>query len=345
VEFKTSSSPHLESVNSVSRMMRQVLLALIPGIAAATWFFGWGILINLVLATLLAVGFEAAILALRKRPIKPVISDCSAIVTAWLLVLALPPLAPWWLLTVGVFFAIVVAKQLYGGLGYNPFNPAMVGYVVLLISFPAPMTSWLTPASIADFHLGLWDSLQVVFSGTFPTGLDWDAVTAATPLDSIRSGLRQGQTISEIHKTVTFGLVAGEGWEWISAGYAVGGLWLLKRGIIGWQVPVSLLLALGMMAAAFSLYDPEYYSSPLYHLLGGGAMLGAFFIATDPVSGSTTPRGRLIFGAGVGILTFTIRSWGGYPDAIAFAVLLMNMAAPMIDEYTRPRIYGQNGRG
>ncbi len=341
MKFQTDSSPHIPPVNDVGRVMRQVLLALLPGIAVATWYFGWGLLVNLWLATLLAVGFEAAVLALRKRPIRPIIGDWSAVVTAWLLVLALPPLAPWWLLTVGIFFAIVVAKQLYGGLGYNPFNPAMVGYVVLLIAFPAAMTSWIAPATIADVHLGLADTLRVVFLGQFPPGLDWDAITAATPLDAVRSGLRQGQTISQIHETVTFGLLAGEGWEWISLAFAAGGLWLLYKGIIPWQVPVALLATLGLLAAAFSLYDPEYYSSPLYHLLGGGAMLGAFFIATDPVSGSTTPVGRLIFGAGVGLLTFVIRSWGGYPDAIAFAVLLMNMAAPTIDAYTRPRVYGE----
>lgn len=344
MEFKTASSPHIDPVNDVGRIMRQVLLALLPGIAAATWFFGWGILINLSLATLLAVSFEAAVLKLRQRRIKPVISDYSAVVTAWLLVLALPPLAPWWLITVGVFFAIVVAKQLYGGLGYNPFNPAMVGYVVLLISFPAQMTSWVAPTTIADFHPGLLDSLRITFTGEFPVGLGWDAITAATPLDAVRSGLRQGQNISTIHHSVTFGLLAGEGWEWISFFFAVGGLWLLWRRIISWQTPVSMLFSLGILAALFSLYNPEYYSSPIYHLLGGGAMLGAFFIATDPVSGCTTPRGQLIFGAGVGIFTFVIRSWGGYPDAIAFGVLLMNMAAPMIDEYTRPRVYGEGRR-
>jgi len=341
VKFQIDSSPHLPPVNDVSRLMRQVLLALLPGIAVASWYFGWGVLINLVVATLLAVGFEALILAIRRRPVVPVISDYSAVVTAWLLVLALPPLAPWWLLTIGVFFAIVVAKQLYGGLGYNPFNPAMVGYVVLLISFPATMTNWMAPTTLADFHLGLSDALRVTFTGEFPPGLDWDAITAATPLDTVRSGLRLGESISEMQDQIPFGLLAGEGWEWISIAFLLGGLWLLWKGIIDWQVPVGLLAALGLLSAVFSLYDPEYFSSPLYQLLGGGAMLGAFFIATDPVSGSTTPLGRLLFGIGVGTITFVIRSWGGYPDGIAFGVLLMNMAAPMIDEYTRPRVYGE----
>jgi electron transport complex protein RnfD len=341
VKFQIDSSPHLPPVNDVGRIMRQVLLALLPGIAVATWFFGWGVLINLSLATVLALVFEAGVLALRKRPIRPIIGDFSAVVTAWLLVLALPPLAPWWLLTIGVFFAIVVAKQLYGGLGYNPFNPAMVGYVVLLISFPAAMTTWIAPHAITEVHLGLLDSLRVTFSGELPPGLSWDAITAATPLDTIRSGLRLGEPISEIQGKIAFGLLGGLGWEWISIAFLLGGLWMLWKGIISWQVPLGLLLMLGLLSAAFSLYDPEYYSSPLFHLLGGGTMLGAFFIATDPVSGSTTPLGRLLFGAGVGAITFSIRSWGGYPDAIAFGVLLMNMAAPMIDEYTRPRVYGE----
>ncbi len=341
MKFQIDSSPHLPPVNDVSRLMRQVLLALLPGIAVASWYFGWGVLINLVVATLLAVGFEALILVIRRRPVKPVIGDLSAVVTAWLLVLALPPLAPWWLLTIGVFFAIVVAKQLYGGLGYNPFNPAMVGYVVLLISFPAAMTSWMAPTTLVDFHLGLADALRVTFTGEFPPGLNWDAVTAATPLDTVRSGLRLGESISEMQDRIPLGLLAGEGWEWISIAFLLGGLWLLWKGIIDWQVPAGLLVTLGLLSAVFSLYDPEYFSTPLYHLLGGGVMLGAFFIATDPVSGSTTPLGRLLFGIGVGAITFVIRSWGGYPDGIAFAVLLMNMAAPMIDEYTRPRVYGE----
>ena len=342
MKFQIDSSPHLPPVNDVSRIMRQVLLALLPGIAVATWFFGWGVLINLFLATLLALAFEAGVLALRRRTIRPIIGDYSAVVTAWLLVLALPPLAPWWLLTIGVFFAIVVAKQLYGGLGYNPFNPAMVGYVVLLISFPAAMTTWIAPNTITELQLGLLDSLRVTFTGEFPPGLNWDAITAATPLDTIRSGLRLGEPISEIQGRITFGLLGGVGWEWISIAFLLGGLWMLWKGIISWQVPLGLVLTLGLLSAVFSLYDPEYYSSPLIHLLGGGTILGAFFIATDPVSGSTTPLGRLLFGAGVGAITFAIRSWGGYPDAIAFGVLLMNMAAPMIDEYTRPRVYGEH---
>lgn len=341
MKFQIDSSPHIPPTNDVSRLMRQVLLALIPGIAVATWYFGWGVLINLCLATLLAIGFEALILIIRRRPVLPIVGDYSAVVTAWLLVLALPPLAPWWLLTIGVFFAIVVAKQLYGGLGYNPFNPAMVGYVVLLISFPAAMTNWVTPTTLSDFQLGLADSLRITLTGEFPAGLSWDAITAATPLDTIRSGLRIGDSISDIQNKAEFGLLAGAGWKWISIAFLLGGLWMLWKGIIDWQVPVGLLATLALLSTAFSLYDPEYYSTPLYHLLGGGAMLGAFFIATDPVSGSTTPLGRLIFGIGVGAITFVIRSWGGYPDGIAFAVLLMNMAAPMIDEYTRPRVYGE----
>ena len=344
MKFQVDSSPHLAPVNDVGHVMRQVLLALLPGIAVATWYFGWGVLINLWLATLLAVAFEAGVLALRRRPIRPVIGDWSAVVTAWLLVLALPPLAPWWLLTIGVFFAIVVAKQLYGGLGYNPFNPAMIGYVVLLISFPAAMTNWVAPTTIADVHLGLLDSLRVTFTGALPAGIGWDAITTATPLDAVRSGLRQGETISEIQNSIAFGLLAGEGWEWMALAFAAGGLWMLRRGIIDWRTPTAVLGTLAALSAIFWLVDAEHYASPIQHLLGGGAMLGAFFIATDPVSGSTTPTGRLIFGAGVGLLTFVIRSWGGYPDAIAFAVLLMNMAAPTIDAYTRPRVYGEDSR-
>ena len=344
MKFQVDSSPHLPPVNDVAQVMRQVLAALLPGIAVATWYFGWGVLINLWLGTLFAVAFEAGVLLLRKRPLRPVLGDWSAVVTAWLLALALPPLAPWWLLAVGMFFAIVIAKQLYGGLGFNPFNPAMVGYVVLLISFPAAMTNWLAPVTLTDIHLGLLDSLRATFTGALPPDLSWDAITTATPLDVVRSGLRQGATLDRIQDQIPAGMLAGEGWEWTALAFAAGGLWLLRRGIIDWRIPVSLLTTMAALATLFWLYDPMHYSSPIYHLLGGGAMLGAFFIATDPVSGSATPTGRLIFGAGVGLLTFSIRNWGGYPDAIAFAVLLMNMAAPTIDAYTRPRVYGEERR-
>ena len=341
MEFNTSSSPYPGVNTDVSRIMRQVLYALVPGTLAAIGFFGWGILINVLLATGFAVAMEAAALKLRHKPIAPALADNSAILTGWLFALALPPLAPWWLIFVGIFFAIVVAKQLYGGLGYNPFNPAMVGYVVLLISFPVQMTSWLPPIMLAEHSFNLFQSLGIVFSGHLPADLSWDAITMATPLDTVKTEARLHSTISEIRANPLFGNYSGKGWEWVANGFAVGGFWLIYKRIIPWQIPLTLLLALGIPAGILYLSNPDHFASPAFHIFSGGAMLGAFFIATDPVSGSATPKGRIIFAAGAGLLTFIIRNWGGYPDAIAFSILLMNMATPVIDQYTQPRVFGK----
>ena len=342
MRFPTVSSPHHTPAKSVSRVMGAVILALLPGSAAATWFFGWGVLINIVLAVIFAVGLEALMLALRKRPIKPFVTDYSAVLTAWLFALAMPPLTEWWITFIGIFFAIVVAKQLYGGLGYNPFNPAMVGYVVVLISFPREMTLWLPPEMLAETRFDFLQALAVVFTGSLPAGLSWDAITMATPLDLMKTELGLNRTIEEIRQNPLFGDFSGQGWEWIANWYAIGGFWLLFRRTIAWQIPVSMLGSLAIIAGLFWWADPDTHASPMFHIFSGGAIIGAFFIATDPVSASTTPRGRLIYGAGIGVLTYVIRTWGGYPDGIAFAVLLMNMAAPTIDYYTKPRVFGED---
>ena len=330
------SSPHFGLTDDVSLMMRKVLLALLPGIAAAVWVFGWGILVNCLIATVTAVAAEAGMLALRRRPARSALGDGSAVVTGLLLALALPPLAPWWIPVVGSAFAIVVAKQLYGGLGYNPFNPAMVGYVVLLISFPLELARWTPPFQPLD----LTDTLALVFTGRLPDGLGIDGLTQATPMDAVKTQIGLNLTISELSERGLFGHFGARGWEWINLGYLLGGLWLLKVRTIQWQIPTGTLAALFCMALVFYAVDPDTFASPTFQLSSGASMLGAFFIATDPVSACTTPRGRLIFGAGIGILTFLIRTWGGYPDGMAFAVLLMNMAAPTIDHYTQPRVFG-----
>jgi electron transport complex protein RnfD len=313
---------------------------MVPGITALVWFFGWGILINLALATVMALGAEAAMLAARSKPLALHLGDYSAVVTAWLLAVALPPLAPWWMTVIGILAAIVVAKHLYGGLGYNPFNPAMIGYVVLLISFPREMSAWLIPHGIGQPHaLSLLDTLQIIFGGA--GSLPIDALTGATPLDVLRTQLGLGQTVAEIRNSPVFGIVAGRGWEWATAGFLTGGLWLIYTRTAAWQIPAGLLGGLAVMATAFYLIDPQHYAPPWFHLWSGAAIFGAFFIATDPVTASTTPRGRLIYGAGIGILIYLIRGFGGYPDGVAFSVLLMNIAAPTIDLYTRPRVFGE----
>jgi electron transport complex protein RnfD len=340
-EFATRSSPHLAGPQSVTRVMGLVLLALVPGTLAMFWYFGWGVIINILLATGSAVAAEAIVLRLRGRAVGDALIDLSAVVTAWLLALALPPLLPWWQTVLGSVFAIVFVKQLYGGIGFNPFNPAMAGYVLLLVSFPVTMTRWLPPEVISGQALTLSDSLTIIFSGMPPQDMTWDALSAATPLDQMRSELDQHRMISEIRSSPLWGDFGGRGWEWVANWFLIGGLFLLWRGVINWRIPVSMLGSLLLIAGIFWAIDPETHPFPAFHLFSGAAILGAFFIATDPVSGSTTPRGQLIFGASIGALVFIIRTWGGYPDAVAFAVLLMNMAAPTIDYYTQPRVFGQ----
>jgi electron transport complex protein RnfD len=343
--FSTSSSPHLSGPQSVTRVMGLVLLALVPGTLAMLWYFGWGILINLVIAVTTTVLAEAAVLHLRGRELGPTLADLSAVVTGWLLALALPPLLPWWQTVLGSAFAILIAKQLFGGIGYNPFNPAMAGYVLLLVSFPASMTRWLPPEAISGDSLALADSLHVIFRGTPPLGETWDTITSATPLDQMRTELSRNRMISEIRQSPLWGDFGGRGWEWIGNWFLLGGLFLIWRRVISWRIPASMLGALLLIAGLFWATDPETHPFPAFHLFSGGAILGAFFIATDPVSACTTPRGQLIFGALIGLFVFIIRTWGGYPDAVAFAVLLLNMAAPTIDYYTQPRIFGQRGGG
>ena len=339
--FKTSGAPHMPPQTTVAAVMLQVLLALIPGVLAYAWFFGPGILIQIILATLFALLFEGLMLRLRGRPLKPFINDYSAVVTAVLFALCIPPLAPWWISCIAMLFAIGFAKHLYGGLGQNVFNPAMIGYVVVLISFPQVMTAWLPPATLSDNSLSLVDCLITIFTGQVPLTGGWDAVTQSTPLDTLKTGLESGRMVSEIRLSSIFGDYGGLGWEWVANWFALGGFFLLYKRVISWQVPVAVIGSVIILSLPIWLADPDSNPMPLEHLFSGAIVLAAFFIATDPVSGCVSNRGRLIFGAGVGIITLVIRRWGGYPDGVAFAVLLMNMAAPLIDRYTRPRMYGE----
>ncbi|ROR35053.1 electron transport complex subunit RsxD [Inmirania thermothiophila] len=341
MRFPTPSSPHLHGPASVTRLMGRVLLALVPGAAAATWLYGPGVPVQIALAAVTAVACEAAMLRLRGRPLRPFLTDLSAVLTGVLLALALPPTAPWWIAVVGAAFAIVVAKHLYGGLGYNPFNPAMVGFVVLIIAFPREMTAWPAPTILAPLPLAPGEVLRLIFGGTPPSGLGLDAITMATPLDEVRTALTLDKAVPEVLSGAAYGLLGGAAWQWVALAYLAGGLYLAARRLIAWQIPAGMLGALAGLATVFHLLDPARYAGPLFHLFSGAAMLGAFFIATDPVTASTTPRGRLLFGAGVGAITYVIRTWGGFPDGVAFAVLLMNMAAPTIDQYTRPRVFGE----
>lgn len=334
------SSPFLSGTNRVTLQMLQLLLALVPAVIGIVYFFGPSVLITMTLAIVVALLAEALMLKLRNRPLKPFLTDGSAIVTAVLLAIALPPLAPWWLITVGILFAIIFAKHLYGGLGYNPFNPAMVAYVVLLISFPLEMTTWLPVSALSEHPLDFTSAFQVIFTGQISAGIGIDALSGATPLDAMKTQIGLLQSPSDIIQQPLFGLFGGKGWEWINVLFAVGGLYLIYRRVISWHIPVAMLTSLVIISAITCFVSPESSGSPLFHLLSGGTMLGAFFIATDPITASTTVKGRIVFGAGVGVLTYIIRVWGGYPDGIAFAVLLMNMMVPLIDYYTQPKVYG-----
>ena len=339
-EFRTAPAPHMLGADPVPRVMRDVLLGLIPAVLVHAWFFGAGLLVNIVLATLVAVGAEAAIMKARGRDVALYVGDLSAVVTAALLVFALPPVIPWYVTVTGALFAIVIAKHLYGGLGFNPFNPAMAGYVVLLIAFPVPLSDlWLLPRGVGE-GLGTGETLAAIFTGAAPAS-GWDAVTAATPLDRVQSNLSRGLMMSEIVSDPVMTTRVVSAWLWINLAVLAGGVFLLARGVVRWHIPGSVLLGLAATATVFYMVNPDHYASPWLHLTGGATMLCAFFIATDPVSAATSTRGRLIYGAGIGVLMYVIRTWGAYPDGVGFAILLMNMAVPAIDYFTIPRAYGE----
>ncbi|MCB1958030.1 MAG: RnfABCDGE type electron transport complex subunit D [Rhodocyclaceae bacterium] len=326
-------SPYLREARSVRQIMLHVLLALLPGVLAWTWQFGIGILVQIGLASLTAVAAESLMLHLRGRPVAMYVTDLSAVVTAWLIALTLPSIAPWWIVVVATLAAIVVAKHLYGGLGQNPFNPAMVAFCLMIVAFPALMSQW--PAAGLDVS----QQLDLIFGGH----RQLDAITAATPLDALRTGLREGGAdarVAEILQGSAFGAVGGRGWEWVVAGFGLGGLYLIWQRIITWHLPVAFLATMAAISLLLWGMHPERFASPLLHLASGGTMLAAFFIVTDPVSGATTPRGKLVFAGGAAFIAYLIRSFGNYPDGIAFAVLLMNICVPLIDMHTQPPVFG-----
>jgi electron transport complex protein RnfD len=344
MEFEVAPAPHSRPLESVPLVMRRVLYALAPAAIAYVWFFGTGFIVNLAIASLAALLTEGAILKLRGRSTRHSLRDGSALVTAALLAFAIPPFVPWWIPAFGSVAAIAIAKQLYGGLGKNFFNPAMVGYALLLISFPVEMTQWVPPrmGDIDYVRLTFMQNLTYSVTGELPPELAMDAVTRATPLDLVKEGVRGGQAFRAIRGGSLFGDFGGRGWEWINNFIALGGFYLLYMGVIRWHIPVAMLAGVLIPSTVLYLVDPDGFASPGFHLFSGATLLGAFFIATDPVSGAASERGRLVFGGGIGLLTYAIRTWGGYPDGVAFAVLLMNAAVPLIDRYTRPRIYGRD---
>ena len=346
--FKRSPSPHIKQNITVQDMMYKVLYALVPGTLASIYFFGWGVVFNLMIAISVCLAAEAIILKLRRRDVTDTLLDGSALLTACLLALALPSLAPWWITVIASISAIAVAKHLYGGLGFNPFNPAMVGYIVVMISFPLEMTLWSTPLGVGDGWPDFMTTFNWVFLGVLPYGETIDSISMATPIDLIKTQLNQFHDVAETRSNVEysplFSSISGTGWQWVNILFLGGGIWLVKKNVADWRIPTAFLISLVLISNLFSVVDYSTNSSAMFHAFSGGTMLCAFFIATDPVTASTTPRGRWIYGASIGALVYTIRSWGGYPDGIAFAVVLMNIAAPLIDYYTQPKVYGDPNR-
>jgi len=345
--FFIASSPHVHVRKNTKDLMKWVAIAAIPGLLTQTYFFGWGTLIQMLLAIVAAVIFESTVMLLRKRSPMSALRDYSVFVTAWLLAISIPPLSPWWMMIIGLFFAIVIAKQLYGGLGQNPFNPAMVAYIVLLISFPLQMTSWIAPHSLNPIESSFYDSWKLIFTGFDDDGFSLqqvrtgiDGITMATPLDAFKTAVKLSIPTQEFLSKPPFSIIAGTGWEWVNVSYLLGGIALIKLRVIQWYIPAGFLLGLLSISGLSYIIDPDNIASPLFHLFSGATMLGAFFIATDPVTASTTVKGRLLFGFIIGILVFIIRTWGGFPDGVAFSVLIANMTVPFIDYYTKPRTYG-----
>lgn len=294
---------------------------------------------QLLIGTIAALGFET--LALRLRGLEPrdYLHDGSAVVLAWLLCFAVPPYAPWWVIVIGVGSGILLGKHAFGGLGHNIFNPAMVGYLVLLIAFPFTLSEWPMLARLTQYP-GPLTSLALIF---WPNAAVLDGMSGATVLDHVKTHAALMHMFSEMQSEEVFGSFAGRGWEWINAAFIVGGGWLLWRRIISWRLPFSFLATLAAAASIGYATDPELHRGALFHLFAGGALIATFFIVTDPVSSATTPRGMLLFGAGVGLLTYLIREFGSYPDGVAFAIIIMNALAPLIDRFTQPRLYGKAG--
>lgn len=347
IHHKPASGAHVGANLSVSQIMWRVVLALSPATAFGLWLFGWPAVFLFLITISSAVLFEAFCVRLRGRPVKPVIMDGSALLTGWLLAMTLPPWAPWWIGVVGAGLAIVLGKQVYGGLGQNLFNPAMLARVALLISFPIEMTTWanVSPLFFANSP-GFAESWHITFSGL----QNLDAYTGATMLGYIKTEFSQNRLLPDILKDYSpalnfIGWTRGSLGETSTVLMGLGGVWLIREKIIQWQIPVSLLVTVAVLASLFHLIDGDHYISPFLHLNSGAMLCVAFFIATDYVTSPNTPTGQLVFGAGCGLLIFVIRTWGAYPEGAGFAILLMNSATPLIDHYIRPRIYGRDRQG
>lgn len=329
------SSPHVHGGQSVPRMMQVVLLAMLPGILVQAWMQGAGVLVQILIAIAAALIVEALMLRWRGLPLRPSLVDGTAIVAAVLFAVSMPADAGWWLGVLGMMFAMVVAKHAFGGVGSNVFNPAMAGYALLLVCYPHQMKAGGMPPDA-------WSSVANIFR--IEGGPSVDAISGATVLETVRSGLQGMSMLSEITATGETSPFGPGGAGWVNAAFLAGGLALLGLGVIRWQIPVGVLAGLVLTSTMLHLGDGERHASAVFHLFSGATMIGAFFIATDPVSSPVSAHGRLVFGLCVGVLLLLIRRYGMYPDGVAFAVLIANAAAPLIDRFTRPRVLGEPER-
>jgi electron transport complex protein RnfD len=311
---------------TIESAMYGVILALLPGIAVGVYYFGPNALRVLFLSVLGCLFFEGIVLKLRGRDLSP-LKDGSALLTGLLLAMNVPSILPSWMVLIGAAVAIGLGKQVYGGLGYNPFNPALVARVFLLISYPVAMTSWPVPK---------------------PFSFYMDAVTKATPLGDMKTTVMMtgkiGEAVNVGVMNPLVGNVGGSLGEISAIALLIGGIYMLVRKIITWHIPISFLATVFVITGIFWIVNPEKYASPMFHLVAGGLMLGAWFMATDYVTSPVTAKGMIVFGVGCGIITAFIRLFGGYPEGVAFAILLMNGATPIIDQYTRPRVFGSTKR-
>ena len=322
-----SSSPHIHNGESIPVIMYNVVIALMPAALVGIYVFGFPALKMIITCIVFSILSEYFFQKITKRKITAF--DGSAVVTGLLLAMNLPAAAPWWVGALGSVIAIVVGKQVFGGLGQNPFNPALVARVFLLISFPVQMTKWMKPVLGKFLHP--------------------DIVTSATPLGLAKEDILLHGHIVNASKISLFDLFIGNVGGCIGEVSALaliaGGLYLIYRGYVRWHIPISFILTVFIFTGIFWLINPHRYMNPLFHVLSGGLMLGAFFMATDMVTSPITEKGMVIFGIGCGLLTSIIRLWGGYPEGVSFAILLMNAAVPLIDRYVKPKKFGvvENG--
>lgn len=321
-----SPSPHVHSGESTSRLMYNVVLALIPALAVTLFYFGIGALIVTLVSIISCLVFEFLIQKYLLK-VKPSITDGSALVTGLILAFNLPANLPWWIVVIGALVSIGIGKMSFGGLGNNPFNPAILGRVFLLISFPVQMTSWPLPIASRMAYI--------------------DAVTGATPLAIVKEGLRAGKPMSQIadqipsHMELFMGAMGGSLGEIAAFALLIGFGWMLFKKVITWHIPVSIFATILVFTGILWMINPQTNADPIFHLLTGGVMLGAIFMATDYVTSPMHPKGMWVFGIGIGAITVLIRVWGAYPEGISFAILIMNAFVPLINRYIKPSRFGE----